>query len=237
MPIACWNERIDYAVLADGALDRLLEDTSRVELRGSREPTRNSKIFLMYSHLKPFPYEGREERRKNRSPGRRPQKEEPMSNPINWLRAGIVAAGLCLGTQLMMAQDVTGDWQGTRSERNAITGGTFTVNFEFEFAPNGAFRETARLGSAVILRLTGQYSLMQGGKPGDPTVTHILLLAPQSFEVKPGIEELRLLQMADLPNVDETQQYVTFFNVAPAGGMSLENRAGGQAWGLERVLQ
>jgi hypothetical protein len=159
-----------------------------------------------------------------------------MFNATKFLRAGMLAALIGSGTKLMQAQDISGAWQGTRSERNAITGGTFTVNFEFQFAQDGTFRETARLGNAVILQLTGQYSLVRGGKAGDRTVAHILGLQPQKLEVKPSNEELRLLQMADLPNLDETQQYVTFFNVAPAGGMSLQNRAGGENWGLKRTI-
>ncbi len=153
------------------------------------------------------------------------------------LRAGTLVAVIWCGAQVMKAQDISGTWRGQRSEHDAIRGGTFTINFEFEFAPDGTFRERAGLGSAVILELTGQYALVQGGKAGDPTVTHILMLAPRNLQRKPSEEELRLLQIADLPNINGTEQYVTFFNVAPAGGMSLENKAGGEAWGLERVVQ
>lgn len=136
----------------------------------------------------------------------------------------------------MNAQDISGAWRGSRSERNAFTGGTFTVNFEFQFAKNGTFRQTARLGSLVILQLTGKYSLTCGRRPGYPTVTHILSLAPRNIEVEPGRDELRLLQMADLPNIEATEQWVMFFNIAPAGGMSLQNRAGGETWGMNKVI-
>lgn len=122
-----------------------------------------------------------------------------------------------------------------RSERNAISGGTFTVNFEFQFAADGTFRQTASLGSLAILRLTGQYSLVPGRRPGDPSVTHILTLAPRNVEVKPSQDELRLLMMADLPNLEGTQQYVQFFNLAPAGGMTLNNVASGGGWGLKKI--
>jgi len=159
-----------------------------------------------------------------------------MFNAAELLRAGVLGALICSGATLMQAQDISGNWLGTRSERNAITGGTFTVDFEFQFAQDGSFRETARLGRAVILQLTGRYSLVRGGKPGDGTVTHILTLLPQNLEVKPSDQELRLLQMADLPNLERSQQYVTFFNVAPAGGMSLQNQAGGESWGLKRMI-
>ena len=159
-----------------------------------------------------------------------------MFESINWLRAAALAAVICSGAHLLKAQDIGGIWRGTRSERNAITGGTFTLNFEFQFA-GGSFRETASLGGAVILRLSGQYSLVPGSQPGDPTVTHILRVVPRNVETRPREEELRLLQMADLPNINGTQHYVTFFNVAPGGGMSLQNTEGGESWGLKRVLQ
>jgi hypothetical protein len=152
-----------------------------------------------------------------------------------WLRVSLLVLGIGASAHLTKAQDIVGEWRGTRSERNAITGGTFTVDFTFQFAGSGEYRETARLGGAVVLKLTGRYALAPGGKPGDRTVTHILELEPRNLEVRPSRQELQLLQMADLPNVERTQQYVTFFNVAPAGGMSLENAAGGESWGLKRV--
>ncbi|MDQ2843585.1 MAG: hypothetical protein M3Y72_21595 [Acidobacteriota bacterium] len=147
----------------------------------------------------------------------------------------LIAIGLV--PKPMSAQNIAGEWRGTRSERNAITGATFTVNFDFHFANDGTYLESAALGGRVILKLAGGYSLSRGSKAGDRTVTHTLTLQPSQCEVTPDEQEVRLLQMADLPNVESTEQYVTFFNVAPAGGMSLQNRAGGKTWGLKRLIR
>jgi len=160
-----------------------------------------------------------------------------MMKAVQFVTISLMAAVFFLAPRTSDAQNITGKWTGTRSERNAVTGGTFTVNFIFEFAQDGSYRETASLGNATILRAIGQYQLAQGSKPGYPTVTHVLRLSPQNFEVRPAGDELRLLQMAELPNISQTDQYVIFFNLAPAGGMSLEDTAGGNSWGLRRVIQ
>jgi hypothetical protein len=131
--------------------------------------------------------------------------------------------------------DVRGLWQGTRSERNPITGRTYSLAFRIQFNNDGSYVYVARIGSAPILKLTGRYSVRPGRKAGDPTFTHILTLQPTSIDQQPGSEELRLLQFADLPNVEATEQFVQFYNLSPAGAMSLKNRAGGESWGLQRV--
>jgi len=128
-----------------------------------------------------------------------------------------------------------GVWNGRRSERNPFNGGTFTIEFAFEFRGDGTFFQEARFGNLTILKLEGGYELQPGHKPGDPSYTDVLMLRPDQFQMKPGREELRLMQVADLPNIEATEQYAFFYNLAPLGGLTLENRAGGETWGLRRV--
>ena len=146
---------------------------------------------------------------------------------------------LCLATlSLLRAQSdgrLPGRWQGSRSERNPRTGQTFTIEFSFEFQSDGSYVEEARLGRLVILKLQGNYSIERGRKPGDPSVTHVLTLAPAHLQTAPGQEDLQLLQIADLPNVERTEQYMFFYNLSPGGGLTLQNRDGGESWGLRKV--
>jgi hypothetical protein len=123
----------------------------------------------------------------------------------NWFRVSLLTIAVGASAHITKAQNIVGEWRGTRSERNAIKGGNFTVAFTFQFAEGGEYRETARLGGAVILRLTGRYALARGGKSGDKTIRRILSLTPQNMEVRPNQEALQFLQMADLPNVEGTQ--------------------------------
>jgi hypothetical protein len=133
------------------------------------------------------------------------------------------------------ANRLTGEWRGTRSERNPINGQTFTVDFAFDFRSDGTYREVARLGRLTILSLEGTYSVRSGSKPGNPSFTQILSLAPVRLQTEPGRDELRLLQMASIPNVEKTEQYMAYYNLAPAGALTLQDRSGGESWGLQRV--
>lgn len=128
-----------------------------------------------------------------------------------------------------------GQWRGTRSERNPITGQTFTVDFAFEFQGDGTYSQEARLGRLVILKLRGRYMLQGGRKAGDPTYTHILTLAPGQPQVEPSRDELRLLQIAGIPNIDRCEQYLYHYNLAPAGALTLQDRSGGETWSLQRI--
>jgi hypothetical protein len=112
----------------------------------------------------------------------------------------------------------------------------YTINFEFQFRGDGTYSERAGFGRAVILELAGQYSARRGSKPGDPSVTHLLTLSPTSLTTRPSTDELRALQVADLPNLEATEQYVFFYNLAPAGAATLQDtRAGAETWGLRRL--
>ena len=142
------------------------------------------------------------------------------------------------GTCVLDAQTdrrFSGEWRGTRSERNPVNGQTFTVNFTFDFRPDGTYQQIARIGRLTLLKLEGRYSLRPGRKPGNPSFTHILTLVPERLAEEPGRDELRLLQIADLPNVERTEQYAAFYDLAPAGGLTLQDRAGGESWVLQRV--
>jgi hypothetical protein len=146
---------------------------------------------------------------------------------------------LCLSAlSLLRAQSdgrLPGRWQGNRSERNPRTGQTFTIELSFQFHSDGSYVEEARLGRLVILKLQGNYSIERGRKPGDPSVTHLLTLVPTQLQTAPAPEDLQLLQIADLPNVERTEQYTFFYNLAPYGGLTLQNRDGGETWGLQKV--
>jgi hypothetical protein len=85
------------------------------------------------------------------------------------------------------------------------------------------------------LKLQGNYSIERGRKPGDPSITHILTLVPSHLQTAPRQDDLQLLQIADLPNVERTEQYTFFYNLAPNGGLTLQNRDGGESWGLRKV--
>jgi hypothetical protein len=128
-----------------------------------------------------------------------------------------------------------GCWIGTKSERNAINGQTFTVDFTFEFAFDGTYRQEARLGAVPIMRLTGHYQLRRGQRPGDSAYTHILSLVPAAMRSETSRDELRLVQMAGIPTVDDTEQHLYWYNVAPGGGLVLRDRRGGETWGLQKV--
>lgn len=146
----------------------------------------------------------------------------------------VLALALVAGTALH-AQSIAGRWVGSRSERNPMNSQTFTVNFVFEFASDGTYREQASFGTWTVLRLSGSYQLSRGRNPSDPTVSHVLSLRPQQVETAPNEQAKMLLDTACVANTDSTQQYVTFFNVAPLGGMSLHNVEGGESWGMNRV--
>ncbi len=146
----------------------------------------------------------------------------------------VLAIGFSCTASKLAAQGIAGVWHGSRSDHNPLNGQMFTVNFIFWFNSNGTYEEQASFGSWTVLKLTGTYSLAAGRNPSDPTVTAILRLDPQSTETSPNEQALMLLQSADIPVADSTEQYVTFFNVAPLGGMSLKNRNGGETWGLNR---
>ena len=128
-----------------------------------------------------------------------------------------------------------GEWRGTKSERNAINGQTFTIDFAFEFRSDGTYREVARLGRLTILALDGRYSVRAGSKPGNPSFTRILILAPNRLQMEPDRDELRLLQMAAIPNVERSEQYMAYYNLSPAGGLTLQDTGGGETWGLQRL--
>jgi len=130
---------------------------------------------------------------------------------------------------------IAGEWRGTKSERNAINGQTFTIDFAFEFRSDGTYREIARLGNLTILDLNGTYAMRAGSKPGNPSYTHILSLAPNRIQVEPDRDEQRVLQMAAIPNLERTEQHMYYYNLAPAGGLTLQDRNGGETWGLQRV--
>ena len=152
-----------------------------------------------------------------------------------------VAGALLAGAVTAPAQNfgfgnqMAGRWSGTRSERNPVTGLPFTVNFEFQFNPDGSYTERAGFGRATILVVEGQYTLQPGHKPGDPSVTHILTLQPLSLVQQPSQTDLNSMNVADLPNVTATSQYVFFYNLAPAGAATLQDvRPGAETWGLRR---
>jgi hypothetical protein len=147
-----------------------------------------------------------------------------------------LVAGLTHSTKVnAQGRGIVGDWQGSRSERNPINGQTFTVNFTFRFTNDGTYEEQASFGNWVILKLSGEYALSSARNPADPTVSAILRLIPQSVQSAPNDQSLMLLQVADIPATNPTDHFVTFFNVAPLGGMSLKRTAGGETWGLNRV--
>lgn len=162
-----------------------------------------------------------------------------LRGPMNKHIFGISTLLLSLAAaSLLNAQGdrpLRGRWHGTRSERNPINGQTFTIDFAFEFKSDGTYVQEARLGRLTILKLKGGYTLQRGRKAGDPSYTHILSLRPGNVAVEPGRDELRLLQIAALPNVDPTDQYLFFYNLAPAGALTLQDRSGGESWGLQRV--
>ncbi len=134
------------------------------------------------------------------------------------------------------ARQFVGTWSGTRSERNPITGRTYTINFEFQFRGDGTYSERAGFGRARILEVNGHFAARRGGKPGDRSVTHILALAPDDIVHTPSSEELSALQVADLPNVERTEQYAFFYNLAPLGALTLQDtRPGAETWGLKRL--
>ncbi len=134
------------------------------------------------------------------------------------------------------ARQFVGTWSGTRTERNPITGRAFTINFEVEFRGDGTYTERAGFGRATILQVEGRFSARRAAKPGDPSVTHILSLAPENIVHSPSSEELNALQVADLPNVERTEQYAFFYNLAPRGALTLQDtRPGAETWGLHRL--
>ena len=143
-----------------------------------------------------------------------------------------------LGASMVHGQtDATlaGVWRGGRAEVNPYTGRTFTVEFAFEFRRDGTYVEQARFGRLQILKLEGRYSLQRGGKPGIPQLSHTLMLTPSEVQFKPGREELNMLEIAYIPNVSPTQQYVGF----SPNSLHLQDRSGGpdSSWGLQRVTR
>jgi hypothetical protein len=152
--------------------------------------------------------------------------------------AGITSNLTAQGFAALMSNEsslMVGSWSGTRTENNPITGRPFTINFEFEFRSDGSYTQRAGFGRAVILDVQGTYSLRRGSKAGDPSFTHILNLVPLTAARTPSAEEVNSLQVADLPNIAETQQYVSFYNLAPAGAATLKDvRPGAESWGLQR---
>ncbi len=138
-------------------------------------------------------------------------------------------------TQGLHAQSIAGHWQGSRTGRNPMNGTPFTVNFVFDFGGDGSYREEVSFGTWKILQLTGIYQLGPGRKSDDPTITNILSLRPQDVQTAPNEQVKMMLEAACVANTDATDQYVTFFNVAPLGGMMLKNTAGGDTWGMNRM--
>lgn len=153
------------------------------------------------------------------------------------LTAFVVCVLVLGATGVLDAQSggLVGEWRGTKSERNAITGQTFTIDFAFEFRNDGTYREVARLGRLTILSVDGRYSVRAGRKPGDPSFNRILILAPNRAQVEPDRDELRLLQMAGIPSLEQSEQYMAYYNLAPAGGLTLQDTGGGETWGLQRL--
>jgi hypothetical protein len=132
-------------------------------------------------------------------------------------------------------QKFVGRWTGTRTGNDPVTGLPFTINFEFEFRSDGTYWQRAGYGRLAILELEGRFVARTGRKPGDPTITHVLGLTPTNIIKRPSADDLRHLQVADLPNVEATQQWVFFYNLAPAGAMTLQDtREGSETWGLRR---
>jgi hypothetical protein len=159
--------------------------------------------------------------------------EDAVMKHIVGVALMLAAFGAALNAQTLPT--LVGEWRGSLSGRNPITGRLFTIDLTFEFRPNGTYRQVARFGNLPILELDGTYALQAGSKPGVPTFTHMLTLLPGKPKVVPGPDELRLLQIAALPNLDRTEHYIFFYNVAPAGGLTLQDRSGDESWGLRRV--
>jgi hypothetical protein len=89
---------------------------------------------------------------------------------------------------------------------------------------------------ATILQVEGRFSARRGSKPGDRSVTHILTLTPDKLLRAPSADELNALQVADLPNIERTEQYVFFYDLAPRGAATLQDtRPGAESWGLQRL--
>jgi len=147
----------------------------------------------------------------------------------------LLTLSLCISVLAQGEVRLPGAWQGTRSERNPINGQNFTINFAFEFRSDGTYSEEARFGRLVILKLDGRYLLQRASNRADPMFTHVLALSPGKPQVEPARDELRLLQIADLPNIERTEQWVYWYNLSPAGALSLKDRNGGESWGLQRV--
>ena len=116
-----------------------------------------------------------------------------------------------------------------------FNGQTFTIGFAFQFRGDGTYSQVARFGTLTILNVEGTYSLRTGRAPGNPSYTHILSLHPARLVTKPSSDELRLLQIASLPNIESTDQWTQFYSLAPAGGLTLKDCNGGETWGLARI--
>ncbi len=137
-----------------------------------------------------------------------------------------------------MNSDLRGNWTGTRTERNPVTGLPFTINFEFAFNDDGTYFQRASFGRLTILEVEGRFNVRRASDPRDPTVTHLLELVPAKVIKMPSEQDLRALLVADLPNVERTSQYLGFYNLAPAGAATLrDTRAGSESWGLKRLVQ
>jgi|SRR5436190_1188351 hypothetical protein len=131
---------------------------------------------------------------------------------------------------------MVGSWSGTRTENNPITGRAFTINFDFQFRSDGTYTQRAGFGRATILVVEGTFSLRRGSKPDNANFTHILSLTPANTTKTPSPEEINALQVADLPNVDATEQYVFFYDLAPNGAATLKDvRPRAESWGLQRL--
>ena len=149
--------------------------------------------------------------------------------------AVLVATLGSTGHLLAQPRNLVGEWTGSRSERNPFNGQTFTIGFAFQFRGDGTFSQVARFGTLTILRVQGTYSIRSGQAPGNPSYTHVLSLNPNMVLTEPARDELRLLQIASLPNIVPTEQWTHFYSLAPAGGLMLKDRNGGESWGLSRI--
>jgi hypothetical protein len=143
------------------------------------------------------------------------------------------------GRRPVMSPDAAkffGRWSGTRTERNPVTGLPFTLNFEFEFRQNGTYTERAGFGRLIILELEGRYTVQRISDRRDPSATHSLELTPSAMTRKPTDQDLRAMMIAEIPNVEPTRQLASFYDLAPAGGLTLRDaRPGSETWGLQRL--
>lgn len=152
-----------------------------------------------------------------------------------WPRALALACLIFMVGQRGRAQNITGEWTGTRFDTNSLTKQQFTVNYDFIFDQNGTYQEVAEISNATTLKLSGNFLLHSGSKPNDPTVTNILTLNPTVITQATTQQGLQELQTAELPSTVSTMEYVGFYSLAPAGAMTLEAVPNGITWQLKRV--